>query len=172
MKTLPHLLFALATLTAASLPAQAKDKASAPSIATQPTESSPNIAAAPVETAEDGRDVARLEPTAPELSVEATERLLQLKVSGPRAAYVGAVIVSLNDKLVAYEPKLPPMLADAAVLGVGFVADGDSFALAFPLSICPAGLVVHLQGLVMDQDGIRASEPQSFVRYDLSTPIR
>lgn len=157
MKTLPCLLFALATLTVQGLPAQTKDKAAAPSIATQPTESAPAKVAA---------------PSAPELSVEATERTLQLKVSGPRAAYVGAVIVSLNDKLVAYEPKLPPMLAEAALLGVGFVADGDSFALMFPLSICPAGLVVHLQGLVMDQDGIRASEPQSFVRYDLATPIR
>lgn len=153
MKTFPSLLFVLAAAVASSLPAQAKDKASAAS------PSAPIAAEQPSAVAS---------AATPVLDLVADAGTLRLKVYSPGEPIVGAVIVSLSGTMVAYDPLLPPMLGEAALLGIGSF-EGQSFCLQLSLADCPIGVVVHMQGLVLESVGIAASAPRQFFRHDPTT---
>lgn len=154
MKISPSLLFVLAASVASSLPAQAKDKSSAPSLSAAIPSEQPGSAGAQAAT--------------PLLDLVVDAGTLHLKVYSPGEPIVGAVIVSLSGTMVAYDPLLPPMLGEAALLGIGGF-DGQSFCVHLPLSTCPVGVVVHLQGLALEPSGIAASAPRQFFRLDPAT---
>jgi hypothetical protein len=106
-------------------------------------------------------------PAAPTLSIEAVGPAMQFSVAGPKAPFLGGVLLSLSPTLTHYFVGLPPLLSDFVVLGVG-IADLQ-FSVQVMQHQLPAGILIYAQGVVADGVDVLATEVASFV-LDASFP--
>ncbi|MCA8964984.1 MAG: hypothetical protein H6838_15490 [Planctomycetes bacterium] len=97
---------------------------------------------------------------APILTVEVLPQTVAIHLENRTAPFFGGVIASLSPQLRHFLVDLPPLLDNAAVLGVGLV--DYRFDVTIPVRVIPPGLFIYVQGVVLG-DEITATDVKSFV---------
>jgi hypothetical protein len=104
----------------------------------------------------------------PKIEVGYAPYLVTFDVSGPEAPFLGIVIASLSPDLQYYFVGLPPLLGDALVVDWGLGQNGN-FHSEVSEFLFPAGVLIHVQGVVIGDLGILSSNVASFV-LDVTVP--
>jgi hypothetical protein len=105
----------------------------------------------------------------PVLRVSLLPGAVECSVASSSQPFLGGFLVSLNPNLMHFLQGLPPLLADSVVLDAG-VSPGLRYTTSVPDVVFPAGIPIHVQGVVYTEaGGFQASGVESFV-LDVTFP--
>lgn len=79
-------------------------------------------------------------------------------VLGPDEPFAAGVLLSLQAELMHFYVGLPPLLADAVLLGTTFAGADEAAIFVLPAVLLPAGVPLYAQGLVLTDAGLAATD--------------